>query len=156
MKIKYHYFSLVFVVLSSFLFFASKPISSNSNQDKPVINANIVHGDCSKFSFVIDNTSNNLAKVEDIKIGNKGSRYSLNFQIMDMNQKVRYNAIPRKAKARLVVNFVNSDLNKVNCPEQINKVYIKMRIGKDVIEMTSYKIIIFDITKSDNSYAFRE
>jgi len=144
MKVQYHYFSLVFIVLSSFVLLASKPVVNNNNQNQSVISANLVYGDYSKFTFIVKNTSNKNAKVEDIKIGSYGSTYSLSFDIMDLDQKIKYNSIPKKSEARLVVNFVNSELNKEDCPELIDKVYIRMKIGEETIVMTSYKILICD------------
>ena len=150
MKIQFHYFSLVFIVLSSFFILASKPVSNTHEQNQSIISANLVYGDYSKFSFIVKNTSNKVATVEDIKIGNYGSTYSLNFDVMDLDQKVKYASIPKKSEARLVVNFVNSELNKEDCPELIDKVYIKMKIGEETIVMTSYKILICDNESNEN------
>lgn len=148
MRVQYHYFSLVFIVLASFVLLASKPVTSSNNQNQSVISANLVYGDYSKFTFIVKNTSNKNAKIEDIKVGNDGSTYSLSFDIMDIDSKIKYRYIPKKSQARLIVNFVNSKQLKENCPELIDKVYIRMKIGEETIVMTSYKILICD---SDNS-----
>jgi len=153
MKVKYHYFSLIFIVLSSFVILASKPVSDTNYQNGSVISAELVYGDYSKFTFIVKNSSNKVAKVEDIKIGNYGSTYSLNFDIMDLDQKIKFDAIPKNSEARLVVNFVNSELTKTDCPEIIEKVYIRMKIGEETIVMTSYKILICDQNANKEAYA---
>jgi len=153
MRVQYHYFALVIIVFLSFVLLALKPVTNNNNQNQTVISANLVYGDYSKFTFIVKNTSNKNAKVEDIKIGNYGSTYSLNFDIMDLNQKIKYTSIPKNSEARLVVNFVNSEKLKANCPELIDKVYIRMKIGNETIVMTSYKILICDTDNSNEVIA---
>ena len=153
MRVQYHYFALVIIVFLSFVLLALKPVTNNNNQNQTVISANLVYGDYSKFTFIVKNTSNKNAKVEDIKIGNYGSTYSLNFDIMDLDQKIKYTSIPKNSEARLVVNFVNSEKLKANCPELIDKVYIRMKIGNETIVMTSYKILICDTDKSNEVIA---
>jgi len=156
MKVQYHYFALVIITLSSFVLLASKPIVNKTNQKQSVISANLVYGDYSKFTFIVKNTSNKNAKVEDIKIGSYGSTYSLSFDIMDIDSKIKYRYIPKRSQARLVVNFVNSKQLKENCPELIDKVYIRMKIGEETIVMTSYKILICDAENNNEVLADTE
>jgi len=144
MRVQYHYFALVIIVLSSFVILASKPTNSFQNESKQAISANLVYGDYSKFTFIVKNTSNKVAEIKEIKIGNEESSYNLTFDVMDLDRSVKYSVIPKKTEARLVVNFVDSKNTKVDCPESIEKVYIKMKIGDETLVMSSYKILICD------------